>query len=190
MSQSINLPSPDTKASKKTPALSHTSAVVLCAMFIVLTYLFTMIQVNPLGIPGGLIHLGNIPMFIAAILFGKKVGAISGGVGMALFDILSPYAVWAPFTLVIGLATGFLVGWISEHHQSFPFYLLTMLVAAVVKVSGYYFAEVIIYGNWIAPFAAVPANLTQVVVAAIVVAPLLPALKTAAHKILSNRSAR
>lgn len=188
MSQSIHWQKPGATPSRNTPALSHTSSIVLCAMFIVLTYLFTMIQVNPLGIPGGLIHLGNIPMFVSAILFGKKIGAISGGVGMALFDLLSPYAVWAPFTLVIGCATGFFIGWIAERRQTFPFYLLSMLGAAAIKVIGYYFAEVIIYGNWIAPFAAVPANLTQVVVAAIVVAPLLSPLRTAAHKILSSRS--
>ena len=30
------------------------------------------------------VHLGNVPMFFAAAFFGKRVGAICGGVGMAL----------------------------------------------------------------------------------------------------------
>ncbi len=35
-----------------------------------------------------------------------------------------------------------------------------MLIAgAAVAVSGYYLAEVVIYGNWIVPLAAMPAEL-------------------------------
>jgi len=162
--------------------LSRTQSIVLCAMFTVLTYIFTMLNVNPLGLPGGLVHLGNIPFFIAAILFGKKIGAISGGIGMALFDILSPYAIWAPFTLLIGLATGYVVGLITERRKTFPFYIVAMVCAAAVKVVGYYIAEGIIYGNWIAPYLAIPANLTQVAVAAVVVLIIIEPLRIAAKK--------
>ena len=59
------------------------------ALFIALTYVFTaFVNIRlPIAANGGLIHLGNVPLFIAAILFGRKVGAIAGGVGMALFDL-------------------------------------------------------------------------------------------------------
>lgn len=175
------------QSSSKPRVLGRTQTIVLCAMFTVLTYIFTMINVNPLGIPGGLVHLGNIPFFIAAILFGKKIGAISGGVGMALFDLLSPYTIWAPFTLVIGLLTGFFIALCTERKKRFPFYVLAMLIAAVVKVGGYYIAEGIIYGNWIAPALAIPANLTQVGVAAVVVLLIIEPLRIAANKtILRN----
>lgn len=176
-----------TKAMPKmgTRGLSRTQTIVLCAMFTVLTYIFTMIQINPLGIPGGLVHLGNVPFFIAAILFGKKIGAISGGVGMALFDLLSPYAIWAPATLLIGLATGFVVAWIAQN-RSFLFCVLAMPAAAVVKVVGYYIAEGFIYGNWIAPALAIPANITQVVVAAVIVLLIIKPLQLASDTIISR----
>lgn len=38
---------------------------------------------------GGLIHLGNVPLFVAAMLFGRKTGAIAGAFGMGLFDLMS-----------------------------------------------------------------------------------------------------
>jgi uncharacterized membrane protein len=166
----------------KSTSLSRTTSIVLCAMFTALTYVFTMINVNPLGLPGGLVHLGNIPFFIAAILFGKKIGMISGGVGMALFDVLSPYAIWAPFTLVIGFATGYVVGLVTERHKRFLFYILAMVCAAAVKVVGYYIAEGIISGNWISPIQAVPANLAQVIIASIVVLAIIEPLRIAANK--------
>lgn len=173
-------------ALKHNNSLSRTQGIVLCAMFTVLTYLFTMINVNPIGLPGGLVHLGNVPFFLAAILFGKKMGAVSGGIGMALFDVLSPYAIWAPFTLVIGLATGFVVGLIAEKRKSVLVCLLAMPVAALVKVGGYYIAEGILYGNWIAPLLAIPANITQVVVAAVIVLLVIKPLQVASDKIIQR----
>ena len=38
----------------------------------------------PIAANGGLIHLGNVPLFLAAAIFGKKTGAICGAFG-ALF---------------------------------------------------------------------------------------------------------
>ena len=175
--------SPNAEANFPSPKqLTHTTSLVLCAMFTVLVYLFTMINVNPFGLPGGLVHLGNIPVFIGAIIFGKRVGAISAGIGMALFDVLSPYAIWAPYTLVIGLAMGYAVGLVTQKHKRFPFYILAMIVAAAVKVAGYYVAEGIIYGNWYAPVYAIPANLMQVGVAAVVVLIIIEPLRIAAQK--------
>ena len=65
---------------------------------------------------GGLIHLGNVPLFIAAFVYGKKTGAIAGAFGMGLFDLLSGWALWAPFTFIIVGAMGFLAGLISKRY--------------------------------------------------------------------------
>ena len=46
----------------------------------------------PILSSGGLVHLGNVILFAAAILFGKKKGAIAGAVGMAIFDLSSGWA--------------------------------------------------------------------------------------------------
>lgn len=168
----------------KSQELSHTKTIVLTAMFTALVYVFTMINVNPLGIPGGLVHIGNIPFFIAAMLFGRKVGAISGGIGMALFDVMSPYAAWAPFTLVIGLISGYWMGMVTERKKNFVTYIFAIVIAGVCKVVGYYIAEGILYGNWIAPVHSIPANLMQVAVAAVAVLLMIKPLQIAAQKTL------
>ena len=41
---------------------------------------------------------------------------IAGGIGMALFDLLSGWTLWAPFTLVIVGCMGFVVGAVSYTH--------------------------------------------------------------------------
>ena len=132
-------------------SLSNIRFITITALFIALTYVFTaFINIRlPITANGGLIHLGNVPLFICAIIFGKKSGAIAGGVGMGLFDLLSGWTAWAPFTLIIVGLMGYAVGAITEKHHGFGWNTLAIAVACVIKVAGYYIAEGIIYGNWI-----------------------------------------
>ncbi len=165
---------------------SNIKFITITAIFIALTYVFTaFINVRlPIAANGGLIHLGNVPLFIGAIIFGKKTGAIAGGVGMALFDLLSGWTLWAPFTLVIVGLMGWVVGKMTEKesHQKYPWYVLAILTACLIKVGGYYVAEGIIYGNWIAPLSSIPGNLVQICVAAVIVLAVVGRLNVAAKK--------
>ena len=158
-------------AGTRTQARNNTQAIVVTAMCIALTYIFTAV-VNirlPFAPNGGLIHLGNVPLFLAAIIFGRKTGALSGAFGMGLFDLFSGWTAWAPFTFVIVGLMGFSVGTITEKKKGFGWKIVAILVACVLKIAGYYIAEGIIYGNWITPASSIPGNLLQVGVAAVVV---------------------
>lgn len=145
--------------------------LTITALFIALTYVFTaFINIRlPIQANGGLIHLGNIPLFLCAILFGKKSGAIAGGVGMGLFDLLSGWTAWAPFTLIIVGLMGYVTGAITEKFHGLGWNVLALAAAAVIKVVGYYIAEVILYGNWLTPVASIPGNLIQIGAAAVIV---------------------
>ena len=151
-----------TATQKKNNILS----ITITALFIALVYVFTaFINVRlPIAANGGLIHLGNVPLFIGAIIFGKKTGMFAGGIGMALFDLLSGWTLWAPFTLVIVGFMGWTVGKITEKpsHHNYFWYVLSIVAACGIKIGGYYIAEGIIYGNWIAPVLSIPGNLVQI----------------------------
>lgn len=166
--------------------LSSVQFLTITAAFVALTYIFTaFINVKlPIAANGGLIHLGNVPLFIGAILFGKKTGAIAGGIGMGLFDLLSGWTLWAPFTLIIVGIMGFTVGKLTEdpRHQNMKWYVIAIAAACVIKVVGYYIAEVIIYGNPLAPVSSIPGNLVQIGVAAVIVLIVITPLNLAARK--------
>ena len=108
-----------TMSSTKTTSTEQVRFLTVTAIGIALVYVFTwLINIRlPFAPQGGLIHLGNVPLFIFAILFGKKTGAIAGGVGMGLFDLLSGWTAWAPFTFAIVGCMGFVMGWITEKKQ-------------------------------------------------------------------------
>ena len=167
--------------------MSTTKTLVINGLFIALTLVATaFINIRlPLIGNGGLIHLGNVPLFLAAFLFGRKTGAIAGAFGMGLFDLISGWTAWAPFTFVIVGLMGFTAGTISEKGKNKPvlFNGLAVVAALVIKVVGYYFAEVILFQNWIVPLGSIPGNLVQVIVAVIIVVPIAGRLRTLVAKI-------
>lgn len=164
-----------------------TKTLVINAIFIALTLVATMfINIRlPIMGNGGLIHLGNVPLFIAAFIFGKRTGAIAGAFGMGMFDLLSGWTAWAPFTFVIVGAMGWTAGLISEKitEKRTLAYVLAIIAALVIKIVGYYFAEVILYHNWIVPLGSIPGNVMQVVIAGIIVLPFAESLRKIASKI-------
>ena len=158
--------------------------ITITAVFIALTYVFTaFVNIRlPIAANGGLVHLGNVPLFIGAIIFGKKTGAIAGGVGMGLFDLLSGWTAWAPFTFIIVALMGFAVGAITEKHHGIGFDALAIGIACIIKVVGYYIAEVILFGNWLAHVTSIPGNLVPIGVAAVIVLIVVEKLRAVALK--------
>ena len=170
-----------TKSTNSANSRTDIKFLTITAICIALVYVSTaFINIRlPIAANGGLIHLGNVALFVAATVFGKKTGAIAGGIGMGLFDITSGWVIWAPFTVVIVGAMGFFVGLIANKRKKFGWTILAMVVALVIKIVGYYFAELILYGNWIAPFASIPGNIIQVTVGAVIAFPVITAVRKA-----------
>ncbi|MBP8312859.1 ECF transporter S component [Clostridium neonatale] len=135
----------------------------------------------PILSSGGLVHLGNVILFAAAILFGKKKGAIAGAVGMAIFDLSSGWALWAPFTFIVRGIMGYIVGAIAysnnKNGDNFLINILAVFVSGIWMIIGYYITEVILYGNLLAPVASIPGNITQLVVGLVLGLPLAKILK-------------
>ena len=118
---------------------SPAKQIALDAMFVALTLVFTAfvnIQVPSFGGAGGLIHLGNVPLFIAAMVYGKRTGALAGALGMGLFDILSGWAAWAPCTIITCGLMGFVVGLICYNKKGFGYKVVEILAALASKRAG------------------------------------------------------
>ncbi len=160
-----------------------TKDMVQSALLITLVFVATkFINIRlPISINGGLIHAGNTMLFLAAIVFGKRKGAIAGAFGMGLFDVLSGWLAWAPFTFIVRGLMGYIIGHIAwsgdKEGNSFILNLFAIIAGGVWMIVGYYFTEVFLYGSWVTPFTSIPGNITQIAIGALVGLPLVIALK-------------
>ncbi|MGN7409398.1 MULTISPECIES: ECF transporter S component [unclassified Sporosarcina] len=134
----------------------------------------------PIG-QGGLIHLGTGALFIAAILFGPKKGALAGAIGMGLFDIFGGWIIWAPTTIIARALQGYIVGkiaWSNGHRgDNSKLNILAGVASTPVMLAVYYIGQAIMYNNWAAPLASVPGDLIQSAVGLLIAIPLCITLK-------------
>lgn len=145
-----------------------TQRIVMSGMFIALVTATTFINIPYPGSAGGLMHLGTLMLFIIALKFGKYYGAISGGIGMAIFDIIGGWMSWAPGTLVVRLIMGFVVGWIAQSKlgqgQNAFKNVLAIIAGGLVMIIGYYLYEAIFLTSFGAASLSFVGNGAQIAV--------------------------
>ena len=88
--------------------------LALAAVFTALVCVATMMFILYVPATEGYFNLGETMVYTAAILLGPYIGAIAGGVGSALADVLLGFSIYAPATLVIKAAEGFVVGFLTR----------------------------------------------------------------------------
>ncbi|MGI6344904.1 MAG: ECF transporter S component [Bacillota bacterium] len=163
---------------------SPLAKMVLIALFIALVTVGTMLVQIPTPGTQGYINFGDTLIFLAGALLGPLPGAAAGGLGSALADLLSGYAHYAPWTLLVkgleGLVIGLLLGRGSGTARPGLGVLLSMASAGLLMVAGYCLVEIYLYG-WVAAWAGVPGNLIQaggsLILASVLLGPVGKALE-------------
>ncbi len=84
--------------------------IVHTIVFTVLVFAATLVVQVYQPFTGGYFNLGESVIYVAALVFGPWVAGIAGGVGAALADAVSGYSIFAPATLLIKFAEGFIAG--------------------------------------------------------------------------------
>jgi len=125
--------------------------VALCGVLAAIVFVATYLIQIPITVTGGYLNFGDSVILLFALLFGRRVGGIVGGLGAALADLLGPYKVFAPGTLVIKGLEGFLCGTLG-YKRSLKMKFVATIVGGVTMMIGYFLYEVSILG--IAPAQA------------------------------------
>jgi uncharacterized membrane protein len=95
------------------PARSRASTIAATAVFTAFVAAATTAFVIYIPATRGYFNIGEVMVYIAALLMGPYIGAFAGGVGSAISDaILAP--AFAPGTLIIKGTEGFLVGYLTK----------------------------------------------------------------------------
>lgn len=150
------------------------------ALFMALTCISTMIIKLPTPGTGGYVHLGDAFVILSGILLGPVYGAIAGGIGSALADLLGGYFVYLPITLLVKALIALGVGMIyhklaNVFHNTVFKCILCGIYATVLVAGGYLFFESFMYGS--AALASVPANIGQGISGLVISTILLPILQ-------------
>lgn len=112
---------------------------------------------------GGYVHLGDIAVYFTAFAFGPWAGLVAGGLGAGLADVVSGYATFAPLSLIVHGAQGFVAGWIAYRNPTPVRLALAILAGALVVIGGYFAGEslVPVLGGLAAALGEIPGNIIQ-----------------------------
>lgn len=144
-----------------------------------LTTIATMLFVFPIPATSGYFNLGDTIVMIASLTFGPIVGAIAGGIGSGLADLLGGWYNWVIFTTIIKGVEGFTVGALAKRSRqpNLQRVIMAWAVGGSLMVLGYFIVQVFMYGLGAAMVEA-PFNVVQMLVSGIIGIPISQALKS------------
>ena len=102
----------------------------------------------------GILTFLDAGIFFTAFYFGRREGAIVGGLGGFIIDLISGYPHWMIFSLIFHGSQGYFAGFKGKWQW------LGLVLATIVMVAGYAFATAWMKG-WGIALADVPHNLLQ-----------------------------
>jgi uncharacterized membrane protein len=146
--------------------------VIFCGVMGALVVVATFLVQIPNPATRGYINFGDIMIFVGALTFGPIVGGFAGSVGSAIADAMSPYAYYAPFTLVIKGLEGVLAGLISNG-KGFRRDLIAVVIAGGEMVTGYFLTEFFPFQFGWGALTEVPGNISQIVVGGLIGIPVV-----------------
>lgn len=154
-----------------------TKQIAMSALMIALIFVCTYTVKVPNPATGGYSHMGDCMIFLAVIVLGKKQGALAGGLGAALSDLLTGATLWVLPTFIIKLLMGWLMGTILDKKVSGKLsYLVGATIGGIWQCIAYTIVKIPLFGVATA-VASIPGILTQTVIGLIIYTVLANALE-------------
>lgn len=127
-----------------------TRTIALLGLLAAVTFVVGRFVEIPIPAVNGYVTLLDAGIFTVALTFGKKEGAVVGGLAAFLADLTSGYPQWMFFSLIIHGLQGYFGAFFKSR-------VLNAFVSGIVMVGGYFLASWILYG-----FAAAINPLTNI----------------------------
>ena len=140
-----------------------TQKIVLASMFAALACVATMVIKIPSPLKGYM-NLGDCVVLTAGWMLSPLYGFLAAGLGSALADLFSGYAIYAPATFLIkglmALAAWYIYKFLNKKINSPASRIISGFVAEIIMILGYYVFEGFMYG-FSASLVNMPANAIQ-----------------------------
>lgn len=139
--------------------------LTLSALFAALTTVATIVIQIPTPTKG-YINLGDCIVNLSAWILPPFYGAAAGGIGSAMADIISGYAIYAPATLIIkslmALASALIFRKLSRKGDTVASKIVAATVAELIMSFGYIIYDAILCGSLSAAFVnGISGNIIQ-----------------------------
>ena len=179
--------------------------IVTAAMMMCIIMVSVMLFRVPIPFTQGYVNLSDAMVFMAVIILGGRYGAIAAGMGSMLGDLMSGFAMWAPWSLAIKAVMAILFALIIQSAYAKPagtrrageslraaerrflsLEIMGMIVSGLFMAAAYFFAEGIMYGNWAIALLGIPWNIAQFAVGGVLAVTLNAALgKTSLRSLMT-----
>jgi len=148
-----------------------TRSLSFLALFIAFTAVATYLHIP--GPSTSYFNLGEVAIYTIALTFGGKAGAVAGGVGSALMDIILGYSIWAPFTFVIKGLEGFIVGKIvsSKEQSGIERKIFAIAVGGNIMIIGYALTKAFLL-SWAVVLPEIGIDFAQMLIGGVLAIPL------------------
>lgn len=169
--QSSFSPIEDSSIKRDVPIRNKTALkVAFSAIMTSLVAVTTFYLQFPIAATSGYFNVGEVMIYLTAILFGPYIGGIAGGFGAAIADLAGGYASYAPATLVIKFLEGLIIGFLYmklKRKEQWKFNILAKIIAiipgGIIMVAGYFLYQMFILQlGFEAAIFEVPLNFLQV----------------------------
>ena len=138
--------------------------IVLSGLFAALVCVSTLIIHIP-TVTKGYVNLGDCIVNVSAWVLGPAYAAAASGIGSALADIISGYAVYAPATLVIkalmAAVSAIVFTAVRRHKSGAVACIAASFAAEVIMALGYFLFEGVLYHSFAAAALGISANIAQ-----------------------------
>ena len=149
-----------------------TKELTLTAVMSAFVFIATFVPKIP--IPLGYAHLGDAAIFIIVVMFGRKVGILSGCFGSMLADLIGGFPIWIGPTLIIKwLMAETFIKIANLNDSNFNYYsprtVIALLMAGIVMAAGYTITGALLYDSLEAGLTSTPGLLMEGLVNAVAV---------------------
>lgn len=132
-----------------------TKKLVLTSLFAALICIFIILFKIPTGFNNGYIHLGDVIIYLAAIILPTHYAIIAATIGAGLADALTGGAIWIIPTIII---KSVIVLYFTSKNKTIlcKRNVIGVIFAGITGWIGYYIAGGIISGNFISALVMLP----------------------------------
>lgn len=156
LSKTVKVKSVNTKADSHQKMIYLTTTGLFAALICITTaYIFHI----PVGTNGGYVHVGDALIYLAAAILPAPYAMAAAALGGAIADLMTA-PVWAVATLIIKMLLA--IPFTSKKDKIINAQnVISIFIASVITIVGYYLAEVILFGSWIAILPSITGSIIQ-----------------------------